>query len=452
MKKIYRYFIGALLLLLLSFGLMPKQISADIVGTDAGMPTINVFADVTWTVITTMPLTSSDFTIAGATSVTWNSDNLFFYAIVKVSGPTDSRLVTVNPATGVCTNIGSMGGSFSSLTYSSTTGTLYAMGGNGGGAVAERLYSVDITTGIPTFLAGPFSLGADGEVIAYNYDDGFIYHWSGNAPALMETINTTTFAATPVPQSGVAHGEIFGAVYQGGGVFLATDISNRALTITSGGVVAVQQTGLPFDVRGLGYVDPLLPVELSSFTSTINRRDVTLNWTTVSEVNNSGFDIERRDSRSQTQDVWNKVGYVNGNGTSSTAHSYSFTDRGLNSGKYNYRLKQIDFNGNFEYFNLSNEVIIGVPSNFELSQNYPNPFNPSTKINYDLPFDSKVSIKLFDMSGKEVANLVSEVKTAGYYTVNFNASNLSSGVYFYKIIAEGNGNNFVATKRMALIK
>ena len=124
------------------------------------------------------------------------------------------------------------------------------------------------------------------------------------------------------------------------------------------------------------------------------------------------------------------------------------TDRNIETGKYNYRRKQIDFNGNFEYFSLNNEVVIGTPERFSLSQNYPNPFNPSTNINYDLPFDSKVSIKIFDMSGREVASVVNEFKTAGFYTVNFNASALSSGVYFYII----NADNFTATKKMILVK
>ncbi len=194
--------------------------------------------------------------------------------------------------------------------------------------------------------------------------------------------------------------------------------------------------------------DNPLPVELSSFTSTINRRDVTLNWTTASESNNSGFDIER----SLVEGNWSKISNVSGNGTSNNPHNYSYTDRGLNSGKYNYRLKQIDNNGNFNYFALSNEVIVGVPTKFDLSQNYPNPFNPSTKINYDIPFDGKVSVTVFDMSGKEVSTLVNDVKTAGYYTINFNASNLSSGIYFYRISVDANGQNFVSTKKMTLIK
>jgi hypothetical protein len=207
-------------------------------------------------------------------------------------------------------------------------------------------------------------------------------------------------------------------------------------------------TGLnDFSDFAIGGSEPL-PVELSSFVSVINGNSVTLNWSTSTETNNAGFDIER----SAVNGSWSKIGSVSGNGTSTTPHSYSYTDRAVASGKYNYRLKQTDFNGNFEYHNLGSEVIIGVPVKFDLAQNYPNPFNPSTKINYDLPADGKVAIRLFDMSGKEVALLVNEVKTAGYHTVDFNASNLSSGVYFYSISVEANGNNFTATKKMMLVK
>lgn len=188
----------------------------------------------------------------------------------------------------------------------------------------------------------------------------------------------------------------------------------------------------------------VLPVELASFVSTINGRDVVLNWTTSSETNNEGFDVER----SSSDNIWTKIGYVPGYGSTGIPQNYSFHDRGLNSGVYNYRLKQIDYNGNYEYYNLSNEVNIGVPEKYELSQNYPNPFNPSTTINYEIPFDGNVSLKVFDMNGKEVANLVSEYKTAGYYTLDFNAGKLSSAVYFYTL----NSGDFVSTKKMLLIK
>ena len=186
-----------------------------------------------------------------------------------------------------------------------------------------------------------------------------------------------------------------------------------------------------------------LPVELASFTSSVNRNNVNLVWSTASENNNSGFDIER-----SSNGIWSKIGNVTGNGTSSVMNNYKFSDLNLASGKYSYRLKQIDYNGNFEYFTLNNEVIIGSPDKYSLAQNYPNPFNPSTKISFDLPYDGNVNITVYDMSGKEAASLVKGYRTAGYYSVDFNAAGLASGVYFYTL----NAGNFSETKRMMLVK
>ena len=433
-----------MILSLTFFSMKTDQIKADVVAVNPGSPTIEVFNEATWASISSAPLTMGGFTITGAQAVTWNSDNLLFYAIVTVT-PTARHLVTVDPVTGICTNVGVLASTaFSTLTYNSTSGILYTMGGSGGGPVAERLYSVDINTAATTFLAGPYTVGGFGEVIAYNYTDNMIYHWSGTG---MEMIDPVTFIATPVVRSGAPVDEVVGAVYVGGGIFQITDlvftVSTSAFTMTSAGVATLIGP-TSYRARGLGYVDPLLPVELSSFSSSISGSDVTLNWSTSSETNNSGFDIER----SSVSGTWSKVGNVTGNGTSATTHSYTFTDRNLASGNYSYRLKQVDFNGNFEYHNLSNEVIVGIPVKYDLSQNYPNPFNPSTKINYALPTDGQVSIKIFDMAGKEVMSLVNEVKTAGYYSVNFNASNLSSGIYFYSLSAA----DFTATKKMMLVK
>lgn len=190
--------------------------------------------------------------------------------------------------------------------------------------------------------------------------------------------------------------------------------------------------------------DEPLPVELMSFVSSITNNDVTLNWITSSEINNSGFDIER----SSSNGTWSKIGFVSGNGSTINQSSYSFTDRGLSAGTYNYRLKQIDFNGNYEYFNLGNEVIIGAPGNYELSQNFPNPFNPSTVINYQIPKSGFVKLSIYDMSGKELKSLVNENKEAGYYSVSFDGSGLSSGIYFYTI----NSGGFTETKKMMLVK
>lgn len=188
-----------------------------------------------------------------------------------------------------------------------------------------------------------------------------------------------------------------------------------------------------------------LPVELTNFSASVYDRTVELTWQTSEEINNAGFDVERSVSGSQD---WNKVGFLQGHGTTNNSYIYSFADRNLASGTYSYRLKQIDYNGEFEYHNLTSEVVIGVPDKFALSQNFPNPFNPETKINFQIPTDGFVSLKVFDNSGKEVATLVNQSMTAGFHTTNFNASTLSSGVYFYRLETQG----FVKVMKMALVK
>lgn len=196
------------------------------------------------------------------------------------------------------------------------------------------------------------------------------------------------------------------------------------------------------------HCDPFLPVELSAFTYSVNKNNVLLNWTTASETNNQGFDIERSSAGS---DEWTKAGFIPGNGTVTDPKDYTFSDK-PNTGHYKYRIRQFDYNGSQKYYNLSGEVVVGLPASYAVSQNYPNPFNPSTKIDFELPYDSKVSIILYDISGREISKLVNEQITAGYHNVEFNGSNLSSGMYFYRINADGNGQNFVSTKKMVLIK
>jgi len=202
------------------------------------------------------------------------------------------------------------------------------------------------------------------------------------------------------------------------------------------------------------------PVELLSFTAGIDRNDVILMWTTAVEINNSGFDVERSLSmelNGQTNYDWIIIGNVKGSGTSAEPLDYLFKDLELSSGKYKYRLKQIDFNGNFTYYYLSGEILVGIPMAYRLSQNYPNPFNPITKIDYDLPYDSKVRIILYDVLGRELLNIVNEFKQAGYHTALLHAysaaGGLSSGVYFYKISAKGiSGQEFYDTKKMVIVK
>jgi len=187
----------------------------------------------------------------------------------------------------------------------------------------------------------------------------------------------------------------------------------------------------------------ILPVELSSFSAASKNNGVALSWTTATEINNAGFEIERKSEKSD----WNKIAFVDGKGTTSSVQNYTFFDGNLTAGKYQYRLKQIDFDGSFEYSNVV-EVIVNTPSKFELSQNYPNPFNPSTKISFSLPQTGHVSLKVYNALGQEVAQLINGVKEAGIHTIEFNAGNLNSGIYFYKL-ESGNLNQ---VKKMMLVK
>jgi hypothetical protein len=190
-----------------------------------------------------------------------------------------------------------------------------------------------------------------------------------------------------------------------------------------------------------------LPIQLAEFKAAATGRDVNLVWKTSFEQNNFGFDIERK---SRDGD-YTKVGFIQGNNKNS---SYSFKDKKLNNGKYSYRLKQIDNNGNYEYFSLNAEITIGLPQHFNLSQNYPNPFNPSTKIDFELPSDSRISIQLYDMLGREVKTLVNnENLQAGYHTIELNSSTMSSGTYFYRMNAtDASGKNMNLVKKMTVVK
>ena len=191
------------------------------------------------------------------------------------------------------------------------------------------------------------------------------------------------------------------------------------------------------------HVEHALPVELVSFTAAQNGNNVDLTWTTSGENNNYGFRVER-----SAGSEWNEIGFVAGKGTVNTPSHYEFTDRSLSSGILRYRLKQIDFNGNFEFFELSEAVTIGVPDKFFLEQNYPNPFNPVTTIAYGIPQAGNVKLKVFDMSGREIKTLINEFKDAGYYTAKFDASGISSGAYVYRI----ESGNFIAVKKMIFLK
>lgn len=224
--------------------------------------------------------------------------------------------------------------------------------------------------------------------------------------------------------------------------------SNSGIEATDNSFFNVMFESILWAISNGSQFPGFVPVELTSFTAANVGNDVKLAWSTGSEINNSGFEIERK----STQSEWKKIGFVEGNGTTLEQQNYVYVDAGLANGQYNYRLKQVDFDGTFEYSPIV-EVEINVPVQFVLQQNYPNPFNPSTKIAFGLAVDSKVTLKVFDVLGQEVLTLINQNLGAGQHEVNFDAAALNSGVYFYRVDASGiDGQNFTSVKKMILTK
>lgn len=325
----------------------------------------------------------------------------------------------------------------------------------------SNVYRIDIATGavISSFNTGTagstvFGLAVKGEITVAN--QLFISVAPKNSTNPINTQHCIT--ATVVNQNGVAQANLniiftvrgVNGVIGGAALTNASGQAQFCYVGTNAGrdsiFAAIGTTGIQDTAFKLW--ESALPVELSSFTSSVDKKDVLLKWSTTEELNNSGFDIERSTLNSE----YAKVGFVQGNGTTAEVRNYEFKDRNLSSGMYNYRLKQIDFNGNYHYYNLSNEVEIGRPEKFDLSQNYPNPFNPTTKIGFQLPFDGNVKLYVYNNSGKLVSTISEGFKSAGYYTIDFNAVNLASGVYFYKMEYSSNGSTFEKVMKMTVLK
>lgn len=204
-----------------------------------------------------------------------------------------------------------------------------------------------------------------------------------------------------------------------------------------------------FDLSNVNFIiEETIPVELLSFFAQRTDAGVELTWKTATETNNSGFNIER----SRDENNFIQIGFVSGRGTTTEISSYSYLDSEIETGKYYYRLKQIDFDGSFEYLNIV-LVDVGLPKQFVLSQNHPNPFNPATVIKFQLPVDANVRIDLYNSIGQKVSELLNSDLSGGVHEVTFEGSNLSSGIYYYTMNAIGkDGKNFTATKKMILMK
>lgn len=345
------------------------------------------------------------------------------------------------------------------------------------------------------------TLGATQSIVSLAFYNGVLYGTKNISNEAVYKINTTTRVATVFidytdadfdfgglaidPNTGLIYATnddttpygsgLFRINTDGTGTLIAsypsgqTDIDGLAISNSGIAYLIIDEPGniFVYDLIGGAYLTPLtnpwtssevfsagtwisgiIPVELNSFQGSAVGNEVLLFWETETEINNSGFSVERKILNSE----FIEVGFVPGFGTTSEPKSYSFTDQYLSNGNYTYRLKQIDFDGTFEYSDVV-EVEIITPATFNLDQNYPNPFNPSTAITFSLAVDSKVILKVFNVLGQEVATLVNQDLVQGVHTYKFNSTNINSGVYFYKIEAKGvNGNEFSAVKKMILTK
>lgn len=199
----------------------------------------------------------------------------------------------------------------------------------------------------------------------------------------------------------------------------------------------------------------VVPVELMNLSAIVMGSTIQLNWSTGTELNNRGFEIQRQIiSTNNNDENWVKIGFVDGNGNSVSKNDYIFEDKNLIPAIYKYRLNQIDFDGSSTLYTVDGDFSVKAPETFTLEQNYPNPFNPVTTINYFLPTPGFVELKIFNTLGIETASVVSEFQNEGNHSLHFDGSALASGVYYYSINVFDQTNNRVSSlvKKMALIK
>ncbi|MDP2364776.1 MAG: T9SS type A sorting domain-containing protein, partial [Ignavibacteria bacterium] len=306
----------------------------------------------------------------------------------------------------------------------------------------------------------------DGSILAGCYDPGLgefgIYKTTNNGS---NWINTNTISGLDYPSDFVLDTNDDVYVFIGGlnydGVYLSSNNGNSwdnyglsgyhpvtCLAIASSGYLwaGAHQDGV-YRTEGR-----TVPVELISFSATVSENDVILNWTTATEINNQGFEIQRGRKlivENQNEEIeWEKVGFITGYGTTIEIKTYSFNDENVTFGNYSYQLKQIDFDGSFEYSNAI-EVTVNNAGEFNLFQNYPNPFNPETNIDYIIPEETLVNISLYDVTGRKIKELVNEKKQPGYYTLKLKGGELSSGIYFYRLTTN---SGYTAVNKLTIIK
>lgn len=325
--------------------------------------------------------------------------------------------------------------------------------------VTEHLYYVDNGTDVKQIRRVRYDGSEDSLICTINMAFGFTVANELNKLFYVENSNNTLYSidlnSRPFTKVSLATGmpsTIRGLFYH--------NASNRIIMMNAGvgmqyvdALTGTLTTMVPLSsLIGCGVVatgNNPLPVELTSFNVKFVNNLVTISFSTSNEVNNYGFDIERKTENSE----WLKIGFVQGSGNSNSTKSYSFSDKKLSTnGKYIYRLKQIDNNGFSSY---SNEISINIsefPESFTLYQNYPNPFNPATNFSFVLPSDGFVSLKIFNVIGQEVAVLINEKLLRGIHNITFNAASYISGTYYYTLYFNSEEKSLKLTKKMSLIK
>ena len=387
---------------------------------------------------------------------------------------TSSKLCQFDTSNGNVTILGQITGTGSvptnGIAYNSVNDTYYLCGFSGS---ENYLYTLDINT-LTASVVSSMSSSSPMIAIAIN-SSGVGYGYEASPDNEAYSFDPVTGAFTLLGPIGfnAQYGQDMDIEIETGIIYLAAyNLDTGAGELREmdpyTGLTSVLYTfGDQISVFEFDNLYGVTPVELTSFTGKVENGNVILNWATSTETNNDGFEVQRSgggSQRSETgdQNGWDNIGFVKGNGTTTEQKIYSFADENLTAGKYKYRLKQIDYDGSYKYSNEI-EVKISLPEEFSLSQNFPNPFNPTTTINYTIPEvisnpagrerNLFVTLKVYNVLGKEVATLVNEEKQPGVYSVEFDSysdegQNLSSGVYYYTISA----GNYNQSKKMILLK
>jgi photosystem II stability/assembly factor-like uncharacterized protein len=371
-----------------------------------------------------------------------------------------NRIYSVNYNSGIyrTTNVGSswtridngfLGGTHSMLI--DTSGVLYAGGRPGtiykstnDGLSWIKLYQSNVSNSTVTGI----TIAPNGFIYAANEREGILKSTDNGVTWIKVITDTQVWGSIPV--AATSKGEIYagGSNYK---LYRSTDTGNTWEDISLNFVHVKKIVVNPDDEvflvtsESIWKLNPdFIPVELKNFTASVSGNSVDLKWGTATETNNKGFEIERK----QVQGEWESITFIPGNGTTTEPREYTYSDNNLSPGSYKYKLIQIDYDGTRNEENEIEVEINSLPFEYALYQNYPNPFNPTTTIKYSVKEAGVVSLKVYDILGKEIATLVNEIKTPGEYTTTFDASLLSSGIYFYTMQAGG----FSATNKLLLVK